>query len=62
MSDQDAQISDGALEVAQEPVDPFTKIPFHPREGIMAFSPIRPGILKEIDPVTTSPDASVAAH
>jgi hypothetical protein len=58
MSSQESESSGGALELDRESVDPFTKIRFHPHEGIMSLAPIRPGILKEIDAATQSHDAT----
>jgi hypothetical protein len=58
VSSDESEVSDGALEAAEQLVDPFTKIPFHPHKGIMTFAPIRPGVLKEIGAVTESPDAT----
>ncbi|MHB8380663.1 MAG: hypothetical protein ACYDB2_12270 [Acidimicrobiales bacterium] len=58
MSDVDGTHVDGALEVAQQKVDPFTKIRFQPRVGLMALAPIRLGVFKEIPDV--APDATDA--
>lgn len=54
MSGQESGSAHGTSKAA----DPFTKIRFHPHEGIMSFAPIRPGILKEIGSVV---DGATAA-